>query len=221
MSRFNPSGYTTNDFIGEDGKHYKIVAGVIRNFEGSWALVDDSGHSHIHIDTIETDTNKIRINYDFTAKKVITFSVTPDEYFAMRQTYFGASVGLSYSDVTCNQGVVGGFVAYNGSTWDVASGNTGGITATNSGGLLTISHPPIAGTLVGLSRDNGSYQPIVDTLAVDKTYVRFLDDAGNYVSTPDTQMGLYFNRHGAGAVDPTLVGEGGAANIWIHGVFEI
>jgi hypothetical protein len=85
--------------VGESGKTYKVVAGVIQNDgTGTWRLVTGS-HADINVSTVVADTSKIRVTYSFTATNVVTFHATADDAFAVGEYMTGASVGLTFADV--------------------------------------------------------------------------------------------------------------------------
>lgn len=66
----------------------------------SWVCLDDSGHTSVGVESVEiVGKSRVRVRYDFTADKVVTFSCTPDEVFTAAGVRCGASVGLSYADI--------------------------------------------------------------------------------------------------------------------------
>jgi hypothetical protein len=75
-------------------KQYKIVAGVIRNVGNGWELINDTAHEPIHVLSVSNNDLAITINHTFTAKQVVTMTVTPDETFVKDGIKAGASVGL-------------------------------------------------------------------------------------------------------------------------------
>lgn len=63
-----------------------------------WATIDDAGHGPSGIASVETTTTYVRVHFTFTATRVGSCAVTPDEAFA-RDVRTGASVGVSYLDI--------------------------------------------------------------------------------------------------------------------------
>lgn len=106
---FNSLGERLDDFdnrfgvlLGEQVKgkgdqKYKLIAGVIRNDGTSWKFIEDSGHAKTGLSAISSSGNNIQIDYDFTATKVGSLIVTPDETLANYGITVGSSVGTAYS----------------------------------------------------------------------------------------------------------------------------
>jgi len=78
-----------------------LIGCTIRRVDATtWQALDDAGHSPENIFGVEYRSTCVRVHYAFTASKVITTAVTPDESFAASDVRVGASVGLSYLDVS-------------------------------------------------------------------------------------------------------------------------
>jgi len=78
------------------------VAGTIRwQSPTKWATVQDAGHAPEGIRDVQVLRDRIRVHYTFTASKVVSLQVTPDESFTAANVRCGVSVGLAYSDVFC------------------------------------------------------------------------------------------------------------------------
>jgi hypothetical protein len=79
------------------------VAAVLRRVSSTeWEWLDDAGHTPTGVSAIAITSTYIRLTYDFTATKVGTLVVTPDEAFAGVSGFrVGASVGTTYSDIYC------------------------------------------------------------------------------------------------------------------------
>ncbi|MBE6572991.1 MAG: hypothetical protein E7652_01190 [Ruminococcaceae bacterium] len=78
------------------------VAGVIRNSGDGWQLIEDDKHAPLNCKSVSVNESKgsISINYsDLNIKKVITFTVTPDETLSSMGYTCGASVGIDHTDV--------------------------------------------------------------------------------------------------------------------------
>ena len=76
-----------------------ISACLRRTSSTAWATLDDVGHASYGIAAVEVYADRIRVNYDFTAYKVSSVQVTPDEAFASAGIRMGASVGLNHMDI--------------------------------------------------------------------------------------------------------------------------
>lgn len=217
MSRFNPDKVIK----GEDGKLYKIVACAIENDGvGGWRQIAGN-HNSINVSSVVADASKIRVSYGFTAKKVCSFVACPDEMFSQNGYNFGASVGLSYADITVGREYsLGGYMYYNGSAW-VYSG-VGAASGVFSSGTLTITHNSIGGLLASCSCRGGAYLTSIGALGATTTEILFKDYAGATVTTADTNMKVYFKRSVSPStpVDPTTLNLSGA-NIWCYGIMEI
>lgn len=81
------------------------VSGIIRcdTATGLWSVLDNSDHVPLHLNYVVASTNKITIGWDFTATRVITLSVSPDEVFAPLGVIAGASVGFSSAVIKVNK----------------------------------------------------------------------------------------------------------------------
>lgn len=78
----------------------KTVAGAIRNVGNGWAFINDANHSPQNLSAISVNSSgDIVVNYSFTASKVVSLVVTPDETFASLYSV-GASVGLSTATIS-------------------------------------------------------------------------------------------------------------------------
>lgn len=78
----------------------RFISGTMRWVSPTeWATICDDGHEPTGIARVERRADRVRVHYDFTASKVGSLQVTPDEQFASASVRVGASVGLSYADV--------------------------------------------------------------------------------------------------------------------------
>jgi len=76
------------------------ISGTIRWVNSTtWEPVADAGHTPTGITSVTVLSDRVRVNYDFTAEKVSSFQATPDEAFASADVRVGASVGLTYADI--------------------------------------------------------------------------------------------------------------------------
>lgn len=85
------------------------VAAILRTTGSGWFILKDSEHKPLRVTSVVTDSQGIRLNFDFTATQVRTFIVGVDETYATSLGLVcGASVGLSYAYIQCrHQGGIG------------------------------------------------------------------------------------------------------------------
>lgn len=83
---------------------YRVVAGTIRGTPGgTWGLIEDAGHTSLGIKGVSVSGNRVIVQYDFMAKKVISLMATPDEYYTQMGVSCGASVGKSNAAIYFNR----------------------------------------------------------------------------------------------------------------------
>lgn len=210
------------NIITDDFKKYKIVSGVIRHDGTSWSILNDSEHTSINIASVTNDTSDITINYGFTATKVVSFIASQDETFNLEGYLFGCSVGVSLSKINIfkTSQTIGGLIVWNGSAWNFSS--TKGVTGVSfSSGIMTITHAYMDDYICNATTRDGVYITAVGSLGTTTTQIKFLDYAGNSITTPDTNMKFYFERsRTSGKANPQTTNIAGA-NIWIFGIFEV
>lgn len=221
--------YFASRFLtGEQNRSLRIVGCVLRNDGSGWAPMNDAGHRPVPSSgiTVAADFNSVDINYGFTASKVITSLVVPDEVFATQRVFVGASVGLSGAVIVLTADVsIGGYVAWSGSAWTVAGDTTS--ASFNGAGKLTIEHPTqLSASILGLSAElrSGATRPSIEvfpgTAAAASFDVNLFDRAtGAAITTPTTECKIYWSRVGSVALNPSTYVNAGA-NIWFLAVLE-
>ena len=212
-----------------DGRKYKVVAGVMRNPDGNWAVLDDTIHRYTNVDSVVTDT-RIRVNYDsIGAVKVVSFVAVPDEVLVKAGYACSASVSLTQAmiDIT-RHAPVSDYVQ-----WSAANGWTSlnGVfrNLTFSGGTLTMESDPVGGAnlmdlqITGRGGCLASASSQVGGATNTVTKIDFRDYSGALITTPNTDMKAYVSRGSSGAVDPTSITTTRyvASNIWFYGIFEV
>ena len=131
--------------LSQNGRKLKFLGGAIRNSGSGWAFIDDSGHQQLNMVDI-TSSADLRLNYGFTAKKIISFIVAPDETFS--EIYkCGASVSDTYADIRVFQRPIsyGGRITYSNGVWsadDADLGSTGRVSYSST--ALIIYHDSVA-----------------------------------------------------------------------------
>jgi hypothetical protein len=207
---------------GDDNKKYKVVACALRNTGSGWYAITDANHDPVGISSITNDTMSITVNYDFTAKTVGTLVCTPDETYVQQGYNFGATVGKTFSKISIERNrTIGGYISYNGTSW-VINGDKEGISSVSfTGGILTITHEDIGTSFArNCSCRNGVYLADIGTTGATTTQIYIKDYAGTLVSTPDSNMRIFFNAITRPAANPNdLTNVGG--NIWVYGIFEV
>lgn len=154
----SPTGAASGDstILGNSGKTYKMVAGVLRQTTagGGWALIDDANHKPVNCTgaiSVDTDGN-LKVEYGFTAVNKSGFVVGVDETFAELGIQVGASVGNSFA-IFQAYAAYGGAVGVGGVASQTALGqilNIAPYTAENNqivnatNGWVTIMHDSIA-----------------------------------------------------------------------------
>ena len=211
---------------GVDGKKYKIVACSIRNSGAGWETIEDENHASVNVGSVSNDNSIIQINFNFTATKICSLVVTPDETFAKLGYVVGASVGTNTAliEVRQPQKTIGGYVAYNGVSWSVSGDYTGNLAVSSfSAGTLNLTHDDVGGTsyLVSADARDTPYSSRIGSLGGVTSQIKFYDTNGNVVTTEDTDMKMFFNRTSPEKVlDPTTI-INASGNFWVYGIFEI
>lgn len=217
-------------FVGEPGKRYAIVAGVIRNPSAGtgWALVDgDGSHSALNVDSVSNDASYVTINYaSIGAKRVVSFLVAPDEVYAKQGIFCGASVALNAATIQLAKNLsVSGYVYYDTATSSWKYSSAYGITgvAWNSGaGAVEVTHLDFTGlgsTPTANVRDGGLIAALGSTTNT-MAQIKFFDYAGALVTAQQAAMKLYFGRQGQNYMNPNNVKDD-FGNLWFIGVFEV
>jgi hypothetical protein len=225
------------DLAARDGNKYAFIAGVIRNDGAGTSyfqlLTESSTHRPVNIDSITTDTSKIRVNYpSINGNMTITFIALPDETLAQAGFMMGCSVTPAYTDIKMTRLVppVSDYVYYNGTSWVSQDNNFNGITF--SGGKIHLDHKAIASDMtysVSIMPRGGDYEYSVspDSSPTGSTFIEIgvRDHSGNYVTTPNTNMKFYLTHGSAKNVDinPQTVDTVAypLGNIWLYGVIGI
>ena len=220
------------------GVQYRVVAGALRKSGGTWSLISDEGHVPSNIVSVTDRGTDLRIEYGFTASKVVSLVATPDETYAVQGYSFGASVGLSGATIkimNTKQTPVGGYCAYTSSGWTVATGNlVGANPKPDAAHVVTVTHPVLAPEeqiyLSITGRGSGKYLYrsegaglVRDDSRLGYTHVGIYDLAGSPVTAFKTDMKFFLTRLSAPSpteIAPSTMPEG-MTNIWIYGLMEV
>lgn len=214
------------------GNKYRVVAGALRKTNGTWALIDDTGHTPSGITSVVDRGNDLRIHYGFTAQKVVSLVVTADESYNILGYSFGASVGLDGTTIkiTNHQQVnAGGYLAYNGKEWVASTGNITRVEPRTNPHEIRVFHPlPVPSTDIYLSitgRGPGKYVYRAEGSGGTNegyTNIGIYDMSGNPVTAFKKDMKLFMVRQSnpLGQVAPSTLPEGNT-NIWVLGLMEV
>lgn len=216
------NGIYTDNSIKDSGTKYRMVAGVLRNVNGTWIFLTSNGHNKLNIASVEQTTTYIRVNFGFTVKNVVSFVATPDEEFVKQGYQFGASVSLTSADITIGQNVCrSGYITWNGTSWVVNSQGSS-ISATFSNGVLTINHQYVNGLSGHVNVREGLYLASIYSLGYTSTGVILKDYDGNTVTAPAVNTRIIFSRSADPMIpiEPSSINYSGA-NIWVIGIFEV
>lgn len=208
---------------------YRFVSGALRKVNGTWGLIDDTGHTPSGITSVEDKGTYLRIHYGFTAKKVSSLTVTPDESYNRLGYSFGASVGLDGSSIYISkrpQPPSGGYVSFTAGKWVTANGNIKSVTAEDANTLI-INHEsvaPVDSILLSITgRGAGKYLYRSEGAGSNWTRVGIYTLAGAPVTKFATDMKFFVMR--AGGITETNVKpaslEEGNTNIWVTGLMEV
>jgi hypothetical protein len=211
-----------------NGMKSRVIFGVIRNLgDGNgFQLITDGGHTPFNISSIETLSDRIRVNYSFTGTSTGTFLANPDEQLAQKGFFMGSSVASSYADIFLRKtDNVSGYISKSGGvapTYSVSNGK--GIVSVENSGLtgLIVNHEKCYNysgiSVITRSPSIRCYVNSMDSSG-QKTFLKFCDHTGTEVNPPDGTV-ILFNRVGGGDVLPSDVSYP-SSNIWLFGVMKI
>ena len=218
------------------GKNVKVVSGVIRNTTDEWKPIVDANHQgDMGVSSITTGDVGIDINFNFVAKKVISFVAVPDEAYANELLHMGSSVVPDKATINLYKGKVdsnrvAGRVYYANGDWVVQDNQ--GITGASFGGSndLNIDHEPCESFIINIT----SRKPVIAVFASatsTRTQVAFFDWNGEKITTPSDLMSITFERTKLKHTNQlqSLVTErlnpkqvnNPYGNIWFTGIFEV
>lgn len=230
QSAINPPAVSLSD-LSSSGKKIKILAGVVRNSGTGWEYINDSGHEPLNLTAVSVDSNgRLKIEYGFTASKVLSLVAAPDEKFA-RQYTIGGSVGLDntlFNIYTLPQ-TYGGMVGISNNSVTVTNSSFTSGSFNQTTGEIKLYHPTLS-TLNGKEKfnisaicNNATYEPVIGSQGNDYVSL-YLKNSSNGTILKDTtglSINLVSNRIvNANFIDASnIVSADG--NFWIYGVMEI
>ena len=77
----------------------KQVCALLRNTGSGWFIISDADHHPKGVASVDTNSDHIRLHYDFTAKEVHTFVAMADETYILDDLLVGASIGMAYANI--------------------------------------------------------------------------------------------------------------------------
>ena len=201
-----------------DTSKHKIVACALRNTGSGWEMIDDSQHTPINVESVTDSSSAVTINYSFTASKVGTLVVTPDETFCKMGLFCGASVGLALSAISMHiTKPIGGYVYYD-TSWHVPTGFTFG---SFTGGVLTLSHEACGSNpYASLTARGGACLAFLGAAGNTTTQMVFTTLAGATITSANSTIKAYLMRTVDYDVDPTAL-VSAAGNLWVYGIMEV
>lgn len=221
----------SGNISGETGKNYKVVACVLRNTGSGWAALNNSLHAPVGVESVTSNNESITINYSFTAAKVVSLVVTPDETFSGMGLFCGASVGDHTAVIKIFESpkIQGGYVRYTGGSWVLTGQGTSEMTTSYAGGVLTITGPSMSALtevepgIAQVTGRDGSPRAVVGAngVAHDVINISWLDSSDNVITTPNATHRAFFTKMSpTSQVNPSLL-ISGSGNFWVYGIFEV
>lgn len=209
----------------------KFLTGIIRNTSNGWEFINNSTHKPLNLTTLEVVTvggqKALRINYGFTAKKILSFAITADETF-IGSISAGASVDPSNCTVLFRElsHSYGGLVTVSNNTVSVAT-YSNFTSGTFSNGIITLNHPSISPTpltdqyCISALTNKAEYRVITGSNTNSSMQFSLVDNNGQIVTdTTGINMRIFVNRTvNAHYIKAEDVPTGG--NFWVFGVMEV
>lgn len=197
-----------------EGKNVRWFGGVLRptiavDDSVTWAWLDNSDHTPIHVGAVTISNNDIRVNYDTTYSQVLTFIATTDETLAQNGIFVGATVGLSYADISMSKIYqINGYVYANtnpsGTTLNYST--EAAPTYNSTTGEITL---PI--TSVRLAADYAGYVVTPNEFAVAAGYTIVMD----FDTSSQTSLKFHFRKFSDGTVVTGSLGY--KVGFWLSG----
>jgi hypothetical protein len=211
-----------------DGKKLSLVAGVLRNTGSGWALIEDSGHTNVHVSGVSSDSSSIVVSFGgIPGSKVVSVVAGPDDTLAVAGFCCGSSVTPSQAAIFLKRaGVtaqVADYVSWNGSAF--VSQNGVFTIGSYASGILTLTHPnvTVVPPVITIASRSGLLLCFPETVTGTTTSLKWFDYAGTLITAESTNMKVWLNRGlVSGQTDPSTVNTTTfpSSNIWFIGVIE-
>lgn len=225
----SPSGLKNASGVirGDDGRKYRVLAGVIRNTGSGFAWIDDSGHKPVGFSpTITQDAVGITVNYGFTATKVLALVAAPDESFTNLGYMFGSSVGLSSAVIYASDPTgFHDYVTWNGSAWTSLTGFITSTSMNGTTGLITFNHDDVGAEhqyagIVSLRTAGANRMSQEGQSATQLGALVYPFNSSTSLKAPTTDLRFWINRQGVRKVPPSELVQP-STNIWLYGLMEV
>ena len=173
-------------------KKIKIVSGVIRNRNdgNGWQLIEDAAHTNVNILAIGTNDVGVNIQYNFTAKKVISFVATGDEQMSKAGMLCGGSVGTNSAGLWIGAPLQFWVDPISGVVTPPAWFKPSEFSVTGTGATRTINHPEISDANIAPVLSQGFAPTLVSANAQTST---LLKSAFSLQSTTNLASKIYYN----------------------------
>ena len=219
-------GYVDNGRItASPGTQFRQIGCVIRfnATSGQFEFINDAGHFPSGVSSVVTYSDRIVVNYSFTATKVITANVTPDEKLAQQGFTMGPSVGTSSMTIYVGQGGFTDYVTVTGASFTSLNGFVNSMSRSTT--TWTFNHDYVDGPIGGLaSYRGGAYQAIAEGMGNTTTNVSLWSATTAAQVNPSIQTVAYsfwIMRGGTRRVNPLTDLNIQNSNIWISALMEI
>lgn len=172
----------------------RVIAGSVRNTGDGWKWISDNAHTPVGvIPEVSVSGLSVRIDYGFTAKRVVSLVAVPDETFAGMGLTVGGSVGTEFTNLSIAAPLEFSVDIGTGAITAPAFRGSN-ITTAETNGALVITHPRVNNDLSVFMQKIGSASPIHSDIVL---------------SPGATQITLY----GGGNIDGRLSYDG---NTWAY-----
>lgn len=215
---------------GADGRTYALLSCALRNDGGAtWAPIDDTGHRPSGVLSVETLADRIVVHHDFTAVRVSSVQVTPDETLSGMGISCGASVGLDQTRIHLysTPDGLGDYVYYDGTAWQSFAGVFSGFTWYTNPGRVRLEHAPVgeaSAPMGSATGRDGGWNVGLGGMAQTYTDLTFHNVGGTgSPSAPASTMKAWVQRFGrtdSAPLDPATINPTNG-NLWVTGLFEI
>ncbi|UXE04786.1 minor tail protein [Arthrobacter phage Shambre1] len=222
-------GYVDNGAMrASPGMQFRYIGCVIRfsDVTGKFEFISDTGHYPSGVSSIETYSDRIVVNYSFTANQVITAATVPDETLARQGYNMGPSVGTSSMTIYVGQAGATDYVTTNGTTLTSLTGFVNSFTRSTTAWSFThdTMDGPVGGVVNYRVPAGGTlYHAHADSLGVAATGVKLYNTAGTIInpSTASGTFGFWIMRGGTRRVNPLTELNIRNSNIWISALMSV
>lgn len=148
-------------------RHFRFVAGALRNSGSGWQFISDSEHEPLNAVSVQVvDGINLRVGFNTPNAKVVSAVCSPDEALARMGLNCGASVGLSNMDIRGALPLQFSLTTdgANAPILTAAKEIENRITLSRQGFAIRVNHSPAVLSPPVISRSLGSPDVVVDSL---------------------------------------------------------